>query len=81
MSVLVWTSIKKAILTIFGCFDIGLLYKANKFKPLAVYCQFPGYIEHGKVLLVGNMGLYDYRPYVKKVLFHFFSNVEASIRN
>lgn len=33
-----------------------------------VYCQFPGYIANGKVLLVGNMGLYDYRPYVKKVI-------------
>lgn len=34
---------------------------------IAVYCPFPGYLENGKVLLVGNMGLYDYRPYVKKV--------------
>jgi len=33
-----------------------------------VYCPFPGYIERGKVLLVGNMGLYDYRPYVRKVM-------------
>lgn len=33
-----------------------------------VYCSFPGYITNGKVLLVGNMGLYDYRPYVKKVV-------------
>lgn len=32
-----------------------------------VFCSFPGYIPNGKVLLVGNMGLYDYRPYVKKV--------------
>ncbi|XP_050520065.1 sushi, von Willebrand factor type A, EGF and pentraxin domain-containing protein 1 isoform X2 [Daktulosphaira vitifoliae] len=32
-----------------------------------VYCPFPGYIEHGKVLLVGSMGVYDYRPYVKKI--------------
>ncbi|KAL0277452.1 UNVERIFIED_CONTAM: hypothetical protein PYX00_004721 [Menopon gallinae] len=32
-----------------------------------VYCPFPGYIENGKVMLVGNMGLYDYRHYVKKV--------------
>uniref|UniRef100_A0A1B6DCY4 Sushi, von Willebrand factor type A, EGF and pentraxin domain-containing protein 1 n=2 Tax=Clastoptera arizonana TaxID=38151 RepID=A0A1B6DCY4_9HEMI len=32
-----------------------------------VYCPFPGYVENGKVLLVGNMGLYDYRPYVRKV--------------
>lgn len=33
-----------------------------------VYCAFPGTIENGKVFLVGNMGLYDYRPYVKKVI-------------
>lgn len=33
-----------------------------------VYCPFPGYIDNGKVLLVGNMGLYDYRPYVRKVM-------------
>ena len=31
------------------------------------YCRFPGYLAHGKILLVGNMGLYDYRPYVKKI--------------
>lgn len=33
-----------------------------------VYCAYPGSIENGKVFLVGNMGLYDYRPYVKKVM-------------
>ncbi|XP_071053370.1 sushi, von Willebrand factor type A, EGF and pentraxin domain-containing protein 1 isoform X3 [Onthophagus taurus] len=32
-----------------------------------VYCPFPGFVENGKILLVGNMGLYDYRPYVRKV--------------
>ncbi|KAK7866166.1 hypothetical protein R5R35_001392 [Gryllus longicercus] len=32
-----------------------------------VYCPFPGYIENGRVMLVGNMGVYDYRPYVRKV--------------
>ncbi|XP_071532550.1 LOW QUALITY PROTEIN: sushi, von Willebrand factor type A, EGF and pentraxin domain-containing protein 1-like [Panulirus ornatus] len=32
-----------------------------------VYCPFPGELEHGRVLLVGNMGMYDYRSYVKKV--------------
>ncbi|XP_074036911.1 hig-anchoring scaffold protein isoform X1 [Leptinotarsa decemlineata] len=32
-----------------------------------VYCPYPGAIENGKILLVGNMGLYDYRPYVRKV--------------
>lgn len=37
------------------------------FQLITVYCPFPGYLENGKVLLVGNMGLYDYRPYVKKV--------------
>ena len=26
-----------------------------------VHCKFPGYLTHGKVLLVGHMGLYDYR--------------------
>uniref|UniRef100_T1J421 Sushi domain-containing protein n=1 Tax=Strigamia maritima TaxID=126957 RepID=T1J421_STRMM len=32
-----------------------------------IYCPFPGAIDFGKILLVGNMGLYDYRPYVRKV--------------
>ncbi|CAH1127522.1 unnamed protein product [Ceutorhynchus assimilis] len=32
-----------------------------------VFCPYPGFVENGKILLVGNMGLYDYRPYVKKV--------------
>ncbi|KAI2803698.1 hypothetical protein BLOT_007833 [Blomia tropicalis] len=32
-----------------------------------VYCPFPGYIDNGKVLLIGHMGMYDYRPYVKRV--------------
>ncbi|XP_076061125.1 hig-anchoring scaffold protein isoform X2 [Oratosquilla oratoria] len=32
-----------------------------------VFCGFPGYLENGKVLLVGNMGMYDYRQYVKNV--------------
>ncbi|OXU29456.1 hypothetical protein TSAR_000848 [Trichomalopsis sarcophagae] len=35
---------------------------------IEVYCPFPGYVQNGKVLLVGNMGVYDYRPYVKKVV-------------
>lgn len=39
-----------------------------------LYCSFPGYIDHGKILLVGNMGLYDYRPYVKKVQERSFSS-------
>ena len=33
----------------------------------SVYCPFPGFIEHGKILLIGNMGLYEYRPYVRKI--------------
>lgn len=32
-----------------------------------VFCPYPGLVQNGKILLVGNMGLYDYRPYVKKV--------------
>jgi len=32
-----------------------------------VYCPFPGFIDRGKILLVGNMGLYEYRPYVRKI--------------
>lgn len=32
-----------------------------------LFCAFPGYVKNGKILLIGNMGLYDYRPYVKKV--------------
>ncbi|XP_076241504.1 hig-anchoring scaffold protein [Calliopsis andreniformis] len=35
---------------------------------IQVFCPFPGLIENGKVFLVGNMGVYDYRPYVKKVV-------------
>ncbi|PBC31645.1 Sushi, von Willebrand factor type A, EGF and pentraxin domain-containing protein [Apis cerana cerana] len=33
-----------------------------------VFCPFPGFIENGKVFLMGNMGVYDYRPYVRKVV-------------
>lgn len=44
-----------------------------------VFCSFPGYIPNGKVLLVGNMGLYDYRPYVKKVLKNFFTMIQHNI--
>ena len=32
---------------------------------IPVYCPFPGFIDRGKILLVGNMGLYEYRPYVR----------------
>ena len=32
---------------------------------IAVFCPFPGFIDRGKILLVGNMGLYEYRPYVR----------------
>ncbi len=33
----------------------------------SVFCPFPGFIENGKVLLVGSVGLYEYRPYVRKI--------------
>lgn len=32
-----------------------------------VYCGYPGSIEHGRVLLVGLTGMYDYKPYIKKI--------------
>ncbi|RWS31978.1 Sushi: von Willebrand factor type A: EGF and pentraxin domain-containing protein 1-like protein [Leptotrombidium deliense] len=32
-----------------------------------IYCPFPGFLDNGRVLLVGHMGSYDYRPYVRKV--------------
>ncbi|XP_027195567.2 sushi, von Willebrand factor type A, EGF and pentraxin domain-containing protein 1-like isoform X1 [Dermatophagoides pteronyssinus] len=32
-----------------------------------IYCPFPGYIDNGNVMLVGHMGMYDYRPYIKHV--------------
>ncbi|XP_043506750.1 uncharacterized protein LOC122527031 isoform X3 [Frieseomelitta varia] len=35
---------------------------------IQVFCPFPGFIENGKVFLMGNMGVYDYRPYVRKVV-------------
>ncbi|XP_054715425.1 sushi, von Willebrand factor type A, EGF and pentraxin domain-containing protein 1-like [Uloborus diversus] len=31
------------------------------------YCPYPGLLENGRILLVGHMGMYDYRPYVKKI--------------
>lgn len=34
---------------------------------LEIYCNFPGIIEHGRVLLVGLTGMYDYKPYIKRI--------------
>lgn len=36
-------------------------------RSFSVFCPYPGMVEKGKILLVGNMGLYDYRSYVKRV--------------
>jgi hypothetical protein len=47
--------------------DISENLQQLQLVSISVYCPFAGYIPNGKVLLVGNMGLYDYRPYVKKV--------------
>ena len=33
----------------------------------AVFCEHPGSIMNGKILLVGVIGKYEYRPYVKNV--------------
>ena len=42
-------------------------FSSDNFFLISVYCPFPGFIEHGKILLIGNMGLYEYRPYVRKI--------------
>ena len=41
---------------------------------IPVYCPFPGFIDRGKILLVGNMGLYEYRPYVRWGNWYFDGN-------
>ena len=28
---------------------------------LSVYCPFPGFLDHGKILLISRTGLYEYR--------------------
>lgn len=32
-----------------------------------IYCGFPGVIPHGRVLLVGLTGMYDYKPYIRRI--------------
>lgn len=32
-----------------------------------IHCGFPGVIEHGRVLLVGLTGMYEYKPYIKRI--------------
>lgn len=54
-------------MTIISDCNNNLLYYISVFIYGVVYCQFPGYIENGKVMLVGHMGMYDYPPYVKHV--------------
>jgi len=34
---------------------------------VAVYCQYPGTIDNGTILLVGVVGKYEYRPYVRTI--------------
>ena len=42
----------------------------NFWSSAAEYCQFPGKIEHGEVLLVGMIGKYEYKDYVKRIGHH-----------
>lgn len=50
-------------------FLLDIIENKMNVKPIClVYCPFPGSIEHGRVLLVGHMGMYDYRPYVRRVI-------------
>ena len=37
------------------------------FSLVSVFCQYPGTIENGQILLVGVIGKYEYRPYVRRV--------------
>ena len=37
------------------------------FIHLVDYCDYPGEIKHGQVLLVGVIGKYEYRHYVKRI--------------
>jgi len=32
------------------------------------YCEYPGEIRHGQILLVGVTGKFEYRNYIKKVV-------------
>lgn len=32
-----------------------------------IHCSFPGNIDHGRVLLVGLTGMYDYKPYIRRI--------------
>ncbi|KAG1697888.1 Protein lev-9 [Nymphon striatum] len=44
----------------------------------SVHCSYPGKIKNGRVLIVGNFGFYDYRPYItttkndKQILYECF---------
>ncbi len=33
----------------------------------SVYCPYPGTIKNGQILLVGVIGKYEYRPYVRRI--------------
>ena len=37
------------------------------FFQILVYCPYPGTIENGQILLVGVIGKYEYRSYVKRI--------------
>ena len=39
-----------------------------------MYCPFPGTLNNGKILLVGNMGLYDYRFQIMRLCDYIFPN-------
>ena len=44
-----------------GSIKKGFKILVSKLLVQETHCPFPGYLTHGKVLLVGHMGLYDYR--------------------
>ena len=45
---------------------LGKLTRIFLFQ-IVVYCPYPGTIENGQILLVGVIGKYEYRSYVKRI--------------
>lgn len=34
---------------------------------IEIYCGFPGYIQNGRILLIGLTGMYEYKPYIRRI--------------
>ena len=49
------------------CPNFAILIISTAWMCPPVYCKYPGTIDNGDVLLVGRIGKYEYRPYVKRI--------------